>query len=689
VEDLARAEDLGASAVVEALDRAEAHAATVLAYACLAAGLPLDAATVRALLPELDEVDGHEAVGPFARAATGGDAVEVLLGMLDDGRASQERQALALLLIAGWTKGTPAPRRALMHARKLCRLDIGPEAAIMLGSAAARFGDDALSTLAAADIKAAARSKRAMEETIEAASRAPLDLLKATAAPRVAAGYTVKKEASVGRNDACPCGSGKKYKKCCALTAERSLATAPRMDLEKLDPEQVSLLRRSDLLVLDRTQLKPAAWVAAFRRATALRDFDLVEEMLVEAAPRERPEAMADLRMIALYEAQRAGAADVARRLHAALPANDQQYEAFSMACLDRAPDLVDRLEAAAESALQHEDDGAEALELAYAALRFYPALGILLARGAMHEGRPADCRTLLDEMEDARDRVLLPSVEPWWDFYDAMIDAADDRDEEIARTAAQAKLAQELRSARKEKRRVAAELMKMRERLEELDARAAGPQSAAPASSVAASSASPGSSPGSASSVSSASPALSAELEEERRRLRGKVAELRRIVSEGQEERRELRRQLSESEAGDDDDASGTEPAHAGRRGSPGRAAPAEDDDAVSFDGAEVDAPRAALVPVYSDRAGKALRDLDHANADAVLTLVASLAAGRPNAWSGTKHLVKVRGVLSARAGLYHRILFRVDHGVLEVLEVLARKDLEQVVAKLFDRAR
>ena len=26
---------------------------------------------------------------------------------------------------------------------------------------------------------------------------------------------TVVKEKTVGRNDACPCGSGKKYKKCC------------------------------------------------------------------------------------------------------------------------------------------------------------------------------------------------------------------------------------------------------------------------------------------------------------------------------------------------------------------------------------------------------------------------------------------------------------------------------------------
>jgi uncharacterized protein YecA (UPF0149 family) len=30
----------------------------------------------------------------------------------------------------------------------------------------------------------------------------------------------VRKEAKVGRNDPCPCGSGKKYKKCCGVAQE-------------------------------------------------------------------------------------------------------------------------------------------------------------------------------------------------------------------------------------------------------------------------------------------------------------------------------------------------------------------------------------------------------------------------------------------------------------------------------------
>ena len=32
--------------------------------------------------------------------------------------------------------------------------------------------------------------------------------------------YQIKAVAPAGRNDPCPCGSGKKYKKCCGLTAK-------------------------------------------------------------------------------------------------------------------------------------------------------------------------------------------------------------------------------------------------------------------------------------------------------------------------------------------------------------------------------------------------------------------------------------------------------------------------------------
>jgi hypothetical protein len=89
-------------------------------------------------------------------------------------------------------------------------------------------------------------------------------------------------------------------------------------------------------------------------------------------------------------------------------------------------------------------------------------------------------------------------------------------------------------------------------------------------------------------------------------------------------------------------------------------------------------------LVPRFSERASKVTAELAADAAEGVLSVVFALAAGKPNAWGGVKQLTKVRGVLSARAGIHHRVLFTVSDPALEILEVLHRRDLEQVVARL-----
>ena len=53
-------------------------------------------------------------------------------------------------------------------------------------------------------------------------STARVEVAKPTSTGPVGAAKVVRKPATsskVGRNDPCPCGSGKKYKKCCGLNA--------------------------------------------------------------------------------------------------------------------------------------------------------------------------------------------------------------------------------------------------------------------------------------------------------------------------------------------------------------------------------------------------------------------------------------------------------------------------------------
>jgi mRNA-degrading endonuclease RelE of RelBE toxin-antitoxin system len=297
-------------------------------------------------------------------------------------------------------------------------------------------------------------------------------------------------------------------------------------------------------------------------------------------------------------------------------------------------------------------------LDLGYMLLRHYPAIGILAARGALHEGHPKDSQHLLEQIEDARDRLLLSPFEPWWDVLDAVADRPEPTSAKTSEQ--QKKLASELRRARAEQRKASSEIEKLRTRLEELDTQLGEKKPARPEKEK--KKAAPG-----------PEPARDPALEEERKRLRSKVEELQRIIGEGQEERRALRQQLEEM-------------AEASARESTQDLRDEEDDEEredAAYEDADVDEPRRVLVPVFSDRAAKALGDLAGPAADVVLSVVAGLASSRENAWGGVKRLEKAKNVHSARAGIHYRVLFTVDDGVLTVREVVHRRDLEQAVTR------
>src|SRR5690606_31270513 len=98
-------------------------------------------------------------------------------------------------------------------------------------------------------VNRAKRNKKAIDETLAAARLPPLEALADTDGARVSSGFTVRHETpAVGRNDPCPCGSGKKYKKCHALEDTAPASAAPqRLDAATLGPDQAALLRPSEI----------------------------------------------------------------------------------------------------------------------------------------------------------------------------------------------------------------------------------------------------------------------------------------------------------------------------------------------------------------------------------------------------------------------------------------------------------
>jgi hypothetical protein len=673
VAELARKIPPGAArdAATEALETAGVDAALVLAFSAAAGGAKLDPRLTQALLPEVLSLDQ---IGPLVHATEGAPA-HVLAALLEDKRGDLELECLAMLLAAELhDRSAPIPPVLLTRGRWLARHKLVNEASVHLGGAALRLGDRDLLALAAPHVNRAKRAKKAIHETLADARRAPLDVLPDSDGARVVSGFTVKHETpSVGRNDPCPCGSGKKYKKCHAL-AESSAPPVEEVPPPSaaLGPDQVALLRPSALAALETSRLSGKAFVEAFRRVVDFGLWDLALRMIREAAARadlgkelKSAEPVTVLVLDALRAAEDLRAREAAEKLHALLPPDVADREAFALECLRAPPDLLARIEREAEAALRTDADGARGMLLASALLRWYPALGIYVARGALHEGRTNDSQALLERIEDARDRLLLSPFEPWWDVYDAIFENSDERRDQKKDDARQKKLAEDLRRARAASRKYAAEMEKLQKRVGELDESLA----AAPASRDRA--------PAKGAPPSPA--AVPAELAEERRRLKTKIDELQRIIGEGQDERRELRRQLAERE--EEDEAA---PAEVAARKPPQQHVDPDAEPEGMHDAAAVDVPRSVLVPRFSERASRALGDLAGDAADGVLGVVAGLAAGKPNAWGGVKQLTKVRGVLSARAGIHHRVLFSTSDRALDVLEVLHRRDLEQVVARL-----
>jgi hypothetical protein len=646
--------DVALEAATLALDSAGANAAMVLAFTTIAAGGKLTSALTRSLLPEVSTLD-HVGALVFA---TEGPAIDVLVEFLADKRGDLELDCLILLLAAEelrrGSEVVEIPKTMLTRGRWLSRHKLSPEGAVFLGGAAIRIGDRDFNSLANPHIAKAKRAKRVIDEQLEVARMKPLDVLSDVDGTRVSTGFTVKHETpSVGRNDPCPCGSGKKYKKCHGANESAAPVSVepPKLDAAMLGPDQTALLRPSEIAALETARLNPKAFIEAYRRVVDFRQWDLALRMIEEArAKKDLGFPIEDLVLDALHAAYDANERAPAEKLFELLGEKQREREAFTMEFLRSPPDLLARIEAEAETALRADADGARAMILGSSLLRWYPAIGVYFSRGALHESRRRDSRALLEAMEDARDRLLLSPFEAWWDVYERAFEPDEDAKTARKEDAKREKLKADLKNARAASRKLALEMEKLQKRVSELDELA--PSHPSPSKKT----------------VEALLP-VAPDLVEEKKRLKSKIEELQRIIGDGQEERRELRRQIEER-------AEDEEPAMS--------APEIEEEEDEEDDGDEAEMPRGILIPRYAERAAKNVSDLATDAADGVLTLVAALAAGKPNAWSYVKNLTKARGILSARAGIHHRVLFTVKEKTLEVLEVLHRKDLEQAVTRL-----
>ncbi len=546
----------------------------------------------------------------------------------------QASELEAIVLYAAWKAGVRGPE-LLAELRRLSARPMTAEGYALLSTIGAAIDDP--NTLAALKpiasfakeyAKSVAADDKAMAASIEAAIAAlPAEVELSRG------GFTVRADKQPGRNDPCSCGSGQKFKKCCADKPVAAASPVPGLSWDeflagdKLTIEHVDELEIRELLRVELAKLATRPLVAAARKLADVHAWDHAERAIDELAKRDAKDDKGsswvdDTRewmiQVALRSHQNARAKAHIARL---APALREHYE-LELA-IERGPaDAWGALQQRVRTVLASSDK-LDDVDLAYALLRVEPALGIVFARACIGTLHVDDADALLDAVEDARDRLNLPPTDPAWDVLDALT-AKVKRAKKVPDADLKAQLAESTARADQLERSLSA----LRN---ELAAERTKP----------------------AAELLVVKATRSGELD-------GRIEELESLIREGQAERRELRKQLEVTRPQKEEPRRRTEDAP---------------DDGV--DDLPISA-RGITLPRFERKFTDALTEVPGPVAAEAMRTIGVLASGDGFAWKSVKQAKDMqRPLYMARVGIHHRMLFRCDDGILELVDLITRETL------------
>jgi hypothetical protein len=289
-----------------AIDRADYDDAAIRTLAGLKRGASVPAELVADVLVGVDRI---EVFLPLARQTT----VELLLDLLRRGRFADEPSGIAQTSYAAfalWQLQASDIVRGLLlpRLRRLARCAVLP-------ALVSSFVAWLLTELDDAQLRSvyekhhgaiSDQQMKTFDQIMREFWSVPIDgiisLLPEQAAEPGRANMHVRRATKLGRNEPCPCGSGKKFKKC---HGEISLAPAgPRVSRAErlraietqLDDKQIGQLSRADLAELDLVRLRGDALIELIRRQARLRDWhramlaydEYVRQFLAKSSPQTR-----------------------------------------------------------------------------------------------------------------------------------------------------------------------------------------------------------------------------------------------------------------------------------------------------------------------------------------------------------------------------------------------------------------
>ncbi len=662
--DDAALDHLLAEAVAAKDDKAFTH----LILAALDAGRKVDA---RHLVHGTVLLPNPGVIGTVSMHVAG-NVAEALAEAVVKGNMDTDWSAIILATAVGWCRDhgySSFPPGLMSAARTLARkTSHNPIAEINLRSLADITGDAELGTILEANgcpegLKHGAILVDEMTTQFKAEVFAKIP---EQPGPVVHSGFTVRRAVpKLGRNEPCHCGSGKKYKLCCESKDKERLRHSSDVEgvtEEELRENEESYLTEKrlcsllsyELARLDPTKVSPELLPLLIDELLLFSECEAVINIFEKVGYHQE---LAVPWEHALYYATQGVHRDWVQRLVRLRPEVKVEDLGLGAQLLlaDEAPSpVLGLIESASLKGLRSERPS-ELVDLASTLLTSrYPALGILVARSVLPITNYFEAITVFQKLLETRDRLELFSKDSFQQVLGRLFE--EERETDPVDNRAQTEAIARLREKDKEVRDLNAQLNDLKKELEKRVQQAA----------ATALQASPLPVP--------VPPTEDRALLELRHRMESKEEQLKQVHNERNQVRRDLEKKEQENRIL-------REKVATAQAGAAREAGQEEDRFLLPEESMGIQPVR---IPDFPRKFVETMATLPERVRRSAMLLVGKLAAGEAAAFTGMKKLRTTQEILRQRVGEDYRLLFRLKPNILEVINLINRKDLERTIKSL-----
>lgn len=474
----------------------------------------------------------------------------------------------------------------------------------------------------------------------------------------------------VGRNEPCPCGSGKKYKKCCFEKDRERLSHSSHIagvTIEELhaNPEtylsqdRIMEMRSYELARLDPTRVSMELHPALLSRLTLFGEYESIIDFFKTVGITPQLEGYWN---DAVHFATMEGRKDtVITLLRLNGITETEQLERFPsmglaqyLLMMDEKPcRILKKIEAYSRQSVAGDTANAEE-ELAYALFESgFPGLGILAARAAIPLSLdPLTTSVLLDKINQTRDELGFSPEEPFEHIVEELSGrwiSDDNPDIDIL-----IKSRDELNRKNAETRQLKREIEKLHDELNRRETMLAARQKDSPPI-----------------TVSTPAPTPDKLVVE----LRTRIATLKSELNQRHSEKNMLRRELESTQS----DLQKLKQQQMNKKVLEEETNEDEKENALLEDVPV--SVQAIRIPIFSERFKRAIESHSIPTSASALRLIGRLAAGDASAFTGSKCLRANHSIMRQRIGIKHRLLFSLKGASLEIIDLIDRKDLEKTI--------